>query len=496
MSEMSIFVSFRDLSYNGLKDWNGDISTTLPSLESVDFAGNPLYFPKSNVLKLNNLKEIFSVKWNTECGECDIINTEFLLSLNDSEFCTLNDEDYIYADEIKYGKSLFLFQQGFSPQCLCEKKSCLSVEINLPYDQTLNNLPRKLFYVEYVLGAVAIILNIVVALICFGSTSLRKSTSFILIGNISFCDIIMGVYSVLIGRFTVYEFIINEDKYPEIDVFVNVYCTVMGTIFATAQITSVSTSLLATVERYLSIVHCMNPELRLRKMVALWLLAGIWCIAIGYSLLAVFQVGGLRYHGEFTCMMPFTNGPEIEDTSIVGLAVTCLLVVFYFVSFALYIQIFRYVKKTELSAGVKRKATLAKNISLMVFTNFLFFIIPMVSTLLFVYRYNELGEAFHVDTLKELRIYFIMLSWLPVVFLSLNSCLNPFLCAFRHPKFQKEIKARARTFKCKTFKQPEQELSSVWTLNITKRYEINSAETIGSEVSLERYQSISSMDAL
>ena len=79
MSEMSIFVSFRELSYNGLKDWNGDISTTLPSLESVDFVGNPLYFPKSNVLKLNNLKEIFGVKWNTECGECDIINTEFLL---------------------------------------------------------------------------------------------------------------------------------------------------------------------------------------------------------------------------------------------------------------------------------------------------------------------------------------------------------------------------------------------------------------------------------
>ncbi|XP_068739664.1 lutropin-choriogonadotropic hormone receptor-like [Montipora capricornis] len=486
-----------DLSFNSLREWEGNISPTFPSLESVDFEGNPLYFPGSNLFRLDSLIKVLGIKWNAQCGECNLINTEFLSSLNESElFCRVDAEEYEFAEEIKYGKSLFFTEKGFSPQCICEKENCQSVEISMPYDRTLNTLPRKLFYVEYMFGVIALMLNVLVVFICFGSISLRKSTSFIFIGNIGFCDAMMGVYSILLGRFTVYEFIVNTEKYPDIDVFVNSYCTVMGAIFTTAQITSVSTSFLATLERYLSIVHCMKPELRLRKSVALLCLAGIWCVAIGYSLLAVFQVGGLRYHGEFTCMMPFTDGPEIWDTSMTGLAVTCSLVVFYLVSFALYFHLFVYVKKTEISAGVKRKATLAKNISLMVFTNFLFFIIPMVCTLLFVYRYSELAEAFKVDTLKELRIYFIMLSWLPVVLLSLNSCLNPFLCAFRHPKFQKELQALVDKFNCKCEKQSEQQPSNVWTLTTTKGFELNSTVAFRNEAFLEQYRSAGSLDAL
>ena len=119
----------------------------------------------------------------------------------------------------------------------------------MPYELTLNTLPRKLFYTEYILGAIAIILNLVVMFISFGCRSLRASTSFILLGNISVCDIFMGVYSVLIARYTVYEFIVNAGNYPRMDVFVNDYCTIMGVIFTTAQIVSVSSSLLATVER-------------------------------------------------------------------------------------------------------------------------------------------------------------------------------------------------------------------------------------------------------
>ena len=285
------------------------------------------------------------------------------MSLNKSESqCIIEAENYHFADEVEYGNSLFAVKQGFSPQCLCEHEKCADEEMYMPYNLALNTLPRKLFYVEYIFGVIAVALNLVVVFISFGSRSLRKSTSFILIGNIGFCDVITGVYSILIARFTVYEFIVNEREYPDMDVFVNVYCTIMGVIFTTAQLTSVTSSLLATLERYLSIVYCMKPEARLRKPVALWCLVGIWCVAIGYSLLAVFQVGGLRYHGEFTCMMPFINGPEISDTSVIGLAVASLLVVFYLISFGLYIHIFFNVKKTQVSAGVKRKASLAKNI--------------------------------------------------------------------------------------------------------------------------------------
>ena len=447
-------------------------------------------------MSVHTLVEVIGVMWSAACGECHLVKSEVLLSLNESEsMCVVVDEDYRYADEVNYGRSSFLVKQGFSPQCLCEHENCAMEEIRTPYNLGLNTLPRKLFYIEYVFGVVAVVLNIVVGYISFGSRSLRKSTSFILIGNIGICDVMMGVYSVLIGRFTVYEFIVNEGEYAGMDVFVNVYCTIMGVIFTTVQITSVTTSFLATLERYLSIIHCMNPEVRLRKPVALWCLAGIWCVAIGYSLLPVFQVGGLRYHGEFTCMMPFIDGPETWNTSIIGLAVASLLVVFYLISFALYIHIYLHVKKTRVSAGVKRKASLAKNISLMVFTNFLFFVIPMVCTLLFVYHNEELLDAFKVDTLGELQIYFIMLSWLPVVFLSFNSCLNPFLCAFRHPKFRRELKTYANKCRCSCLEQSKEQFSIAWTLKATKRVDLNSTDSIvrSETINNERYISLNTL---
>ena len=486
----------RDLSFNDLHAWKGDISSALPSLQSVDFTGNNLYFPGKNLFDVHRLVEVGGITWNANCADCTLVKTELLINLNDSDMaCIMTSEEYSAPEEIDYGRSLAFVNRGFSPQCLCESHNCYMEEIATPYDQALNMLPRKLFYTEYILGAVAVVLNLVVIFISFGCRSLRKSTSFILLGNIGVCDVLMGVYSILIARYTVYEFIVNEGDYPGMDVFVNDYCTIMGVIFTTAQITSVSSSLLATLERYLSIVHCMNPEARLRKTAALWCLSGIWSVAIGYSLLPVFQVGGLRYHGEFTCMMPFVNGPNQQDTSVVGLAVAALLVLFYVISIALYIHIFFHARKAGISAGVKRKAALAKNISLMVCTNFIFFITPMVCTLLFVYRFYQLLEAFKIDSLRSLKIYFIMLSWVPVVFLSFNSCLNPFLCAFRHPKFRKEFKNYVDKLQCSFLRRSRLQLPQAWTLTATKRLELTSTDAIiGNETVNEIYRSLETLN--
>lgn len=492
--KVNIFYVCRDLSFNKLHEWQGNISINLPSLESVDLTGNHLYLPGDNLFGLSSLLEISGVTWNAQCRECLLVKTELLTELNDSDSaCIFVPEEFYFLDEIEYGRSLSFVRRGFSPQCLCED-NCFSKEKGAPYNLALNMLPRKLFYTEYIFGIIAVVLNLVVVFICFGCRSMRKSTSFILIGNIGVCDVIMGVYSVLIARYTVYEFIVNENEYPGMDTFVNVYCDIMGAIFTTAQITSVSSSFLATLERYLSIVYCMNPEARLRKTVALWCLGAIWSVSIGYSLLAVFHVGGLRYHGEFTCMMPFVNGPDQYDTSIAGLAVAALLVLLYLVSIALYIHIFYHVRKTRISAGVKQKAALAKNILLMVCTNFAFFIIPMVCTLLFVYQFDQLLDAFKVDSLQSLKVYFIMLSWLPVVFLSFNSCLNPFLCAFRHPKFRKELTVCANKCQCTCLQRSREQLSRAWNLTTAKSVELTSTDAnVENGTTNESYRSLETL---
>lgn len=89
----------------------------------------------------------------------------------------------------------------------------------------------KLFYIEYIFGIIVVVLNFVVVFICFGCCLMWKSMLFILIGNIGVCDVIMGVYLVLIVRYIVYEFIVNENEYFGMDIFVNVYCDIMGVIF-------------------------------------------------------------------------------------------------------------------------------------------------------------------------------------------------------------------------------------------------------------------------
>ena len=391
------------------------------------------------LLRLRSLLRIDGVTWSSECQECLLLRTERFVERGE-EICEVTLDDYSFPEEVHYGLSLSFVKLGFSPQCLCDEESCFKSDLGKPYDLQLNTLPRQLFYVEYFLGSLALVLNLIIVITMATSRPLRKTSSFLAVGNIALCDTLTGVYSILIARFTSYEFIVNEDKYLGMPVFVNTYCTCMGVLFTTAQINAVLSSFLLTLERYLAIVHCMNPAIRLRRKGSLICLLSFWIVAVAYSVFPVFRVAGLRYHGEFSCMLPFLNGDEVSDTSIFGLTVAVLLVVLYIVSLVLYIPIFRFVKKAGQNAGVQRKAAIAKKMAIMVVTNLLFFILPMVFTLLFVYLYQELAEVFKVNTLAKLQVYFIIFSWVPVVFLTINSCLNPFLCAFRHPKFQEEFR--------------------------------------------------------
>ena len=110
------------MSFNKLREWKGDIFTTLPTLHSIDLIGNHFYFPGDNLLSLPTLIEINGVEWNADCGECQLVKTELLISLNDTEHvCIREPEEYAFVDEIEYGKSLSFVNGGFSPQCLCEE---------------------------------------------------------------------------------------------------------------------------------------------------------------------------------------------------------------------------------------------------------------------------------------------------------------------------------------------------------------------------------------
>lgn len=450
--EYVVIMFFRDLSNNGLEEWKVDAKYELLQLRYVVLVDNP-FIPGQQFLTLPMLIVLQGVSWSQSCQNCLLLKTNFLKNLTAAtqmEFCEVRPKDFRWHDEVPYGLSFWFAQNGFSAQCLCASQQCISSDKDMPYNLELNLIIRQLFYIEYVLGVIAIFTNLVVILTIVLSRTLHKP-SFILICNIALCDLLMGVYSILIGRFTVYEFIVHEHRYPNMDVFVNDYCSAMGFIFSTSQLVAVPTSLLMTIERFLSIVYCMNPGRRLRMKKCLIICVVFWCGGMSYAALPLARVGGLRFHGEYQCMLPFVNGEHQSDVSKSTLAIAILLAMVYMITITLYIPIYRYVKNTSQTVGVKRKATLAKNIAIMIFTNFMFFLAPLISTIIFVYCYEPFMKLLQVDTMRKLQTYFIFLSWLPVVLLSINSCLNPFLCAFRHPQFQAQILLAVKIIRKQTF---------------------------------------------
>ncbi|XP_031550562.1 lutropin-choriogonadotropic hormone receptor-like [Actinia tenebrosa] len=472
-----------NLSNNSLREWDIVQIDDLANLTVVDISGNA-FMPDQRFLRLPMLKMIIGVAWRKECEDCLIVKTEAVEeSFGQSYgFCAIKETSFSFHEEIDYGMSIFFAKNGFSPQCLCQDESCADTEINKPYNMKLNLIIRHLFYVEYIFGFIAIGLNFVVVLTIAFSRTLYKPP-FLLLCNIALCDLFMGVYTVLIGRYTVYEFITNEESYKGMDTMVNLYCSVMGFIFTTSQVVVTLTSLLTTLERYFSIVYCMDPSKKLRKKMTSVLIIMIWCCGITYAALPLFRVGGLRYHGEFTCMLPFLDGPLISNVSDSTFVVAVLLSLLYIISIFLYLPIYRSVKNSNVNAGVRRNATLAKNIAVMITTNFIFSLLPLISTILFVYCYDQCMAIFEVNSLKQLQIFFICLSWLPIVLLSINSCLNPLLCAFRNPKIKFRLFLFFKRIKNSVSKEENSNSDSCWRSGAVGGIELadtnNSIQTIG-----------------
>ncbi|XP_032220107.1 apelin receptor A isoform X2 [Nematostella vectensis] len=446
-----------DLSSNGLQIWDVDPDLELNSLKTVKLYGNRNYSPDTSILKLCNLRELQGVSWSMHCKDCtlakfteDARNMTRIKNMTDDDMgdaiCVMEKDEFLHNDVIKYGKTFEYVKLGFTPQCICEgDEECYNHEIQFPYFEHLYEVPRSLFHIQYGIGSIILVLNIVIVILIIFCPSLRNSTSFILICSMALSDALVGVYTIMIAihnpfhdtTVTPNELLMNNIK----------VCPNIGVVFTTAQVTTVFTSFFLTLERYLAIVHCDNPTARLSSKLSLRLSILVWLIAITFAMLPIFGVQGLQYHKWFQCTMPFHKGSYITDTSTVTLAVGVLCVMIYLTSVGLYVRIYVFVQKASSQLGVKREARLAKRISLMVLTNFFFFVTPMILFLIYVYRFVDLMLDAAV-TLNSLRAFFVMGSWIPVTLLGLSSLINPFLYAFRHQKFQREATRLGRNISC------------------------------------------------
>ena len=444
-----------------MKEWKGDPSKDLPLLEVLKMNGNKNWIPSRGLLNMPMLKEILGITWSKHCSTCDLIKVttnetifgddeigdyeensgdNFSGEIEEDMACQVTlKEFYYHPNEVEYGVSARFVKQGFSPQCFCDYNSdCYDYDVIIPFLRQLYDVPRKLFLSQYALGGLIISLNLIVLVVIITSRLLRNNISFILVGSAALSDLLIGVHGMAIAKYNIFS--ASPDVTPrdimETDTAI---CTYMGMIFTVGQVTAVINSLMLTVERYLVIVYFQRCRGNVKKRTLIVVLSFVWIAATVFASLPLFGVENLKYHKWFQCTMPFHTGKLIVETSNVTLSISGIFVFLYLISLGLYGLIFCYARKSSVQFGIKREARLARKIAVLVSSNFVFFTLPTVLLLVYVYSFTEVLDM--AKSFSSMRSLFIVGGWLPVTCFNLNSLVNPFLYPFRHSRFKKEVRS-------------------------------------------------------
>ena len=176
----------------------------------------------------------------------------------------------------------------------------------------------------------------------------------------------------------------------------------------------------------------MNPDRRLGKKVATMCLVFCWVLSLAYAISPEFHFLNLSYSATMMCSFPVAG----RDTFLICL---CVLVAFYIANIPLYVRIFLFVRHSGSQLGVKREATILKKIALVVGSNFILLLTPMILILTFV-PVEDIHDKIKLRSDRHNQILFVFGFWFPIACLGLNSCINPILGAFRQGVFLKQIK--------------------------------------------------------
>lgn len=367
-----------------------------------------------------------------------------------AEECLREFDDMKYLEFGKEDPKRFI-KHRYLPECMCVKQSdCEFRHVVMPYFIKRTLLPQTLFYLEYALSPFTILLNMVVIVTILSSCSLRTVPSFILIGHTAVIDFLIGIYAIWVAHVNIsnIDSVLEEVMWAGKELQPST-----GPIFISGQLISVSISLLLTLERYLAVVYCVTPSKRMTAKSAHISLFFVWAMAIAFAVMPIFGVGGLHYNIKRACA-PLSYDEEFKSgSSLILLVSLVFIVLLYLVNLPLYVQLFRFVKISSNQAGVKREMSLARKIAILVLTNFVFFAVPIILILVFSIftKLDSNPFDFEGDAFQSTVFKISIGQWLPVTCLNVNSLLDPFLYAFKHTHFKREIRRRIRRFSRRVF---------------------------------------------
>lgn len=427
--------SFRNLSNNKLVTWNGNLSAQTPDLHVIDVTGNN-WLPGNNILGHKSVQTILGVTWSKTCSRCTLVRN---FSHHDIEVENFKHGEFLEGRKgecraMKYivSSKLQLFaRQGFYSPCFevdnkCHRTLVKAIPIHRCWDTD-----NHILNIEFILGPIAFVLNFVVLVNTVLTPKLRKNVTMVLVCNIALSDLCLSLYSVLIAS-------VRKIPYVKFYTMIDSICPFLGFLWLTAQTVTVTTLVLLTVERYLAIVYCMSPAVRMRLKLAIRCTVSTWIIAIT---IAILPIVGIGVYTSNTYCLPISRQKDIPHMYGFSIGISLTAIILYLITIPLYIHIYRYVKQNNLEGFNHADNSVAKKIAVMVGCNFSFYCFPVFIALLWVSVHFTKGLD---PIVKE-----IITGCLPVIAFTVNSVINPLLYAYRNTSFVNALKERIEILRTK-----------------------------------------------
>ena len=269
-------------------------------------------------------------------------------------------------------------------------------------------------------GICAMVCNLIVIMTTIRSRVLRESVAHVLVANIAVGDLLVSLYMVII---TSTRQMLHSTEYH--DLYLPYYCRIVGFFFLIGQFSSPFMSFIMTLERYLAVVYCMRPHIRITSRMTYVAMAIVWGLAL--SLAVSFMTSPQFSVKTDTMCVPYVNIDNQQVLNYVGGIGVALFVA----AMALYAHMYVDFQKTnQKTVQLQRENRLARRIAIIMFTNILFFILPMVFSLI-LYSFNNFRNTMDGN---------ISLKTFGMICLGMNSCCNPILFSFRNETFCNELR--------------------------------------------------------
>ena len=287
------------------------------------------------------------------------------------------------------------------------------------------NGANNVLCVEYFFAPLTVVFNFIVFSTILTTKSLKKVPSMLLVSNLAISDFFVGVYSLVISSLR------HSMSYQIFVGAMDQLCPFLGFLWCSCQFVAAVSALLLTTDRYIAIIFFVRPKAKFSPKACLISVIISWTLAL---LVASLTLLGIGTHTSTTFCLPIQPAKGIPHSFAYSAILVAIGVVLYVVTIPMYLHIFLHVRRSGNRVGVKNNGKLAKKISILVFSNFMFFLLP--TFIVFVWLFTKAFDSIPLTTRE------ILVGSFTTICFSVNSFLNPLLYSFRDRRFLFVIRQR------------------------------------------------------